>query len=60
MLPPDIQIMTNFVANLNNLRMSWKKILTLKDKFSYRQKVGLLLVMGTKRNVYEGWRVVEA
>ena len=40
--------------------MSWKKILTLKDKFSYRQKVGLLLVMGTKRNVYEGWRVVEA
>ena len=26
--------------------MSWKKILALKDKFSYRQKVGLLLVAG--------------
>ena len=26
--------------------MSWKKILALKDKFSYKQKVGLLLVAG--------------
>ena len=26
--------------------MSWKKILVLKDKFSYRQKVGMLLVAG--------------
>ena len=26
--------------------MSWKKILTLKDLFSYRQKVGLLVVAG--------------
>ena len=26
--------------------MSWKKILALKDKFSYRQKVGMLLVAG--------------
>ena len=26
--------------------MSWKEILTLKDRFSYRQKVGLLVVAG--------------
>ena len=26
--------------------MSWKKILALKDKFSYRQKVGMLLMAG--------------
>ena len=31
---------------LNILRMNWKEILTLKDLFSYRQKVGLLVVAG--------------
>ena len=31
-------------ANLNIIRMSWKEILTLKDWFSYRQKIGLLVV----------------
>ena len=35
-----------FAANLNILRMSWKKLLSFKDIFSYRQKVGLLVVAG--------------
>ena len=33
-------------SNLNIIRMSWKEVLTLKDWFSYRQKIGLLVVAG--------------
>ena len=47
MLPCHILI-NDYICHeiMSILRMSWKEILTLKDWFSYRQKVGLLVVAG--------------